>query len=216
MSTIWDLDTVKDIYGKYAGAYDIVCGWAFAPGRKIAANLIGSNPGTRVLEVGVGTGASLKHYPLTTRVTGIDISVPMLEEARKRQQREQWPHVEELQVMDAEAMNFADDSFDAVVAMHIATVVPNPARFMAEMRRVCKPGGKIVIVSYFDQKRTAIGRIASGVAPMLGKVLGFRASISYEEFLKVAGIQEHRRYSVNLFKLWMILEITNSGGSELE
>lgn len=209
MNVTWNLDAIKSTYGKYAGAYDLVCGLFFARGRKVAAQLVDGSPGTRILEVGVGTGASLEYYPTTARVTGIDICAPMLKEAKKRLKRKKWLHVERLELMDAEAMNFADNSFDAVVAMHIATVVPNPARFMDEMRRVCKPGGKIVIVSYFDQKHTVAGRIASGVAPLLGKILGFRASISYQDFLQIADIGEHRRYTVNLFKLWLILEITN-------
>jgi phosphatidylethanolamine/phosphatidyl-N-methylethanolamine N-methyltransferase len=205
----WDLDTVKSIYGNYAGAYDWVCGWAFREGRKVAIDLMDPQPGMRVLEVGVGTGAALKHYPLTIRVSGIDISSSMLNEAKKRLKRENWTHVESLEVMNAESMHFENDRFDAVAAMHVATVVPDPARFMAEMRRVCKPGGKILIISYFEQKQTMTGRIASRVAPVLGKLLGFRANLSYEEFIDIVQIKNHRRSFVNLFRLWSIIEVIN-------
>ncbi|MDR3606936.1 MAG: methyltransferase domain-containing protein [Oligoflexia bacterium] len=196
-------------YEYYASVYDWVCGWVFGPGRKAAVGLLAPEPGARVLEVGVGTGASLLHYPEEVRVTGIDICEPMLKEARKRVERESLKHIESLDIMDAQAMAFADDSFDAVVAMHVATVVPEPARFVDEMRRVCKLDGKIVIVTYFDQKDSLIGRAASLLAPVLGKILGFRPRISYDEFIKMTKISPYRRSGVNFLKLWSILEITN-------
>jgi phosphatidylethanolamine/phosphatidyl-N-methylethanolamine N-methyltransferase len=204
-----NLDSVQRTYDVYAGIYDLVCGWAFSPGRKEAARLLDLKPGARILEVGVGTGASLGHYPSDTRITGIDISEPMLAEARKRVDQNDWRHIDSLQVMDAQDMRFEDNSFDAVVAMHIATVVPDPARFVAEMRRVCKPGGEILIVTYFDQRETFVGRVAALLAPILGRLLGFRARISYDAFISTTGLKVRRRHYVNLFNLWSVLEVRN-------
>jgi formyltetrahydrofolate synthetase len=100
--------------------------------------------GTHVLEVGVGTGLSLKTYPDVARITAIDISEPMLERARRRA----GPNVT-IERMDAQAMTFADNSFDHVIAPYVISVVPDPDRVMREIRRVCRPGGTIVVVNHF-------------------------------------------------------------------
>src|SRR5207248_2680134 len=65
-------------------------------------------------------------------------------------------HVDALHVMDAEHMSFEDNSFDAVLALYVASVVPNPARFAEEMRRVCIPGGTIVLVNHFTSENWAL------------------------------------------------------------
>ncbi|HUX24320.1 MAG TPA: class I SAM-dependent methyltransferase, partial [Burkholderiales bacterium] len=78
--------------------------------------------------MGVGTGLSLPLYPQNVNVVGIDISRDMLDQARVRQTRGGLEGAAELMVMDAENMAFADSSFDKVVAMYVASVVPNPAR----------------------------------------------------------------------------------------
>ena len=66
-------------------------------------------------------------------------------------------NVVELMVMDAEKMAFADDSFDKVVAMYVASVVPDPKRLVDEMRRVCKPQGQIFMVNHFHSRNVVLG-----------------------------------------------------------
>jgi len=114
-------------------------------------------PGERILEVGVGTGLSLPLYPENVSVVGIDISRHMLDQARVRQARSGLDNVAELMVMDAENMGFKDDSFDKVVAMYVASVVPDPGRLVDEMRRVCKPGGQIFMVNHFHSRNPGVG-----------------------------------------------------------
>src|SRR6201997_2186567 len=141
-------DTIRT-HRLFSGSYDIVFGPVFHPGRKEAVRIANDRPGQRILEVGVGTGLSLPHFRGDARVTGIDVSAEMLEKARHRVERLKLAQVEALLVMDAEQTSFPDDAFDAVLALYVASVVPDPARFAAEMRRVCKPGGTIVIVNHF-------------------------------------------------------------------
>src|SRR6266566_1319090 len=125
-----DLQDTLKTYRLFSGSYDFLFGPVFHPGRKEAVRIANDRPGQRILEVGVGTGLSLPFF-------------------RKL------AHVEALVEMDAEKLSFADDSFDSVLALYVASVVPNPARFAAEMRRVCIPGGTIVLVNHFTSENWA-------------------------------------------------------------
>ncbi len=125
-----DAQDVRDAYRRWAGVYDSVFGLVSKPGRMRAVAAINALPAERILEVGVGTGLALPHYLASKRVTGIDLSPEMLAVAERRAREGVAATVEGLQEMDAEAMSFADASFDAAVAMFVASVVPNP-RFLA-------------------------------------------------------------------------------------
>ncbi len=144
-----DVDAVKAAYQRWAGIYDGVFGGVSAFGRRRAAASVNRLPGTRVLEVGVGTGLALSHYDPSKRITGIDLSGAMLSRARQRVTQASLPHVEALLEMDAEATDFAEGSFDIAVAMFVASVVPNPRRLLAELKRVVRPGGHILFVNHF-------------------------------------------------------------------
>lgn len=148
-----DADDVRAAYRRWAGVYDQAFGAISASGRRRAAAAVNALPGTRILEVGVGTGLALPCYRPEKRIIGIDLSAEMLDRARRRVAAERLSHVAALYEMDAEATSFADASFDIAVAMFVASVVPNPHRLMAEMRRVVRPGGQILFVNHFAAER---------------------------------------------------------------
>ncbi len=150
-------DTIRT-YRLFSGSYDVVFGPVFHPGRKEAVRIANDRPGQRILEVGVGTGLSLPYFRADSQLTGVDISTEMLAKARRRVEKQQLANVEGLHVMDAEHLEFEDNSFDAVLALYVASVVPSPARFAAEMRRVCIPGGTIVLVNHFTSDNWALRR----------------------------------------------------------
>ena len=104
----------------------------------------------------MGTGLSLPLYPHNVSVVGIDISRDMLDQARVRLARDGLESAAALMVMDAEHMAFEDNSFDKVVAMYVASVVPDPRRLVDEMRRVCKPGGQIFMVNHFHSRNPVL------------------------------------------------------------
>jgi len=147
-----DIAAVARSYARWAPVYDHTFGAVSGAGRRRAVSVL-NGLGGRVLEVGVGTGLSLPHYTSDVCVTGIDASAQMLAKARARVAAEELAHVEALRLMDARAMDFDDGSFDSVTAMHILSVVPEPARVMAEMARVVRSGGTVLVVNHFACER---------------------------------------------------------------
>jgi phosphatidylethanolamine/phosphatidyl-N-methylethanolamine N-methyltransferase len=200
-------DTVKT-YRLFAGGYDLVFGPVFHPGRKDAVRIANGTPGQRILEVGVGTGLSLPYFRRDSEVTGIDVSAEMLEKARRRVARQKLDQVKALHVMDAENMAFADNQFDAVLALYVASVVPNPARFAAEMRRVCRPGGTIVVVNHFMSENGLMRHVERQLAPLASKI-GFHADFPLDDFIADGKLAVREIRPSNLFGYWKLLRCVN-------
>jgi phosphatidylethanolamine/phosphatidyl-N-methylethanolamine N-methyltransferase len=198
------IETVKAAYRRYAGVYDAVFGPVLQPGRKAVLEALSLRPGDRVLEVGVGTGLSLPLYPRDVTITGIDVSREMLEKARRRVAKRKLVHVEALLEMDAEAMSFADASFDRIVAMYVLPVVPHPARLLAELHRVCKPDGEIYLVNHVRSDNPVIGAVEKGLARFSDK-LGFHPDFELRDVLNGHELVQIER--VNLF--WKVMQLRN-------
>jgi phosphatidylethanolamine/phosphatidyl-N-methylethanolamine N-methyltransferase len=124
-------------------------------------------------------------------------------------ERRKLKQVEALLEMDAENMSFEDNSFDAVLALYVASVVPNPARFAAEMRRVCRPGGTIVVVNHFTSENPAMRFIERRLAPLAGKI-GFHADFPLDTFLAASRLQVREMRPSNLFGYWRLLRCVNA------
>ena len=200
-------DTIRT-YRLFSGSYDIVFGPVFHPGRKDAVRIANDRPGQRILEVGVGTGLSLPHFRPDSRVTGIDVSAEMLAKARRRAERRRLAHVEGLHVMDAENLEFSDSSFDAVLALYVASVVPDPARFAAEMRRVCIPGGTIVVVNHFTSENLLL-RLVEKRLGRLARHIGFHADFPFDAFRQDSQLSIREVRPSNLFGYWKLLRCVN-------
>ena len=200
-------DTIRT-YGFLSGSYDFVFGPVFHPGRKEAVRVANDRPAQRILEVGVGTGLSLPYFRRDSQVTGIDISEEMLAKARRRVEREKLDHVQALHVMDAEHLEFEENSFDAVLALYVASVVPSPARFAAEMRRVCIPGGTIVLVNHFTSENWALRWMERRLAH-LARHIGFHADFPLDAFLRDSGLAAREISPSNLFGYWRLLRCIN-------
>jgi len=142
-----DSSTVKSAYARWAPIYDAVCGPVMVKGRRAAASAARA-VGGRILEVGVGTGLSFDDYDASTEITGIDLSAPMLAKAREKMASGRYPHVRDVQLMDAHSMTFASATFDCVVAQFVITLVADPERVLSECHRVVKPGGRIILVNH--------------------------------------------------------------------
>ena len=92
-------------------------------------------------------------------------------------------------LMDAQALEYADNSFDKVVAMYVVSVAPDPKKVVEEMKRVCKPGGDLFIVNHFSQGRGAMASLERMVSP-LSKLVGFRPSFPLDDFLEMADLDD--------------------------
>lgn len=203
-----DLETIRKAYRRYASGYDLYFGAVLQQGRHKVVECMDCQPGEHILEVGVGTGLSLPLYPDGVAITGIDISPEMLQLAAARKQRLGLDHVAGLHCMDAEAMDFPDNAFDKVAAMYVVSVVPQPARLVSEMRRVCRPGGSIYIVNHFMQG----GSLINGLERFMGRFsghVGFRPDFSLDDFLRETGLAVAEHIPVNLFGYWSLLRVVN-------
>lgn len=173
---------IKTSYARWAPVYDKTFGAVTNGGRRAAVGYINSQCGKDVLEVGVGTGLALPNYHEDLHVTGVDFSEDMLAKAKEKVQELDLQHVKALRQMDARNLDFPDNQFDFVAAMHIVSVVPEPERVIAEMTRVCKPGGKIVITNHFARENGILGRIEKLSAPF-ANLLGWHSDFEIDTIL---------------------------------
>ena len=198
-------DFVEGVYDKLAKVYDITFGPALHPGRLQAIERMDIQPGERVLEVGVGTGINLSLYPKNCSVIGIDFSGSMLEIARERAIRKDIRNVRLLQ-MDAADLKFTDDSFDIVYAPYLISVVPDPVRVAHEMRRVCRPGGRLILLNHFLSPNAVLSRIERLISPFTIHI-GFKADLDLPAFLAQAEMRPQSIEKVNFPKLWSLVTV---------
>ena len=173
-----DRDAVERAYDRWAPVYDLVFGAVFERGRRAAiaaAERVGG-------EVGVGTGISLPDYSRANRIVGVDISEAMLHKARERVAELGLAHVEALEVMDAEHLEFPDNSFDVVVAQYVVTAVPNPEAALDEFARILRPGGEIIILSRLGADGGPRKTVEHLIAPAARK-LGWRTEFSWQRYV---------------------------------
>jgi phosphatidylethanolamine/phosphatidyl-N-methylethanolamine N-methyltransferase len=193
-------------YRFYAPLYDQLFGAVLEPGRRAMARQVALLAPESILEVGVGTGLTLLRYPAQSRVTGVDISPEMLERARSRAEKLPDRRIE-LKVLDAEQMPFPDGAFDCVTLPYVLSVTPHPRQLVAELRRVCRPGGTIFILNHFSGSR--FWWVLERAVRALADKVGFRSDFSYEEHILSHDWQVVRLTTVNLFGLSKLVEIRN-------
>jgi phosphatidylethanolamine/phosphatidyl-N-methylethanolamine N-methyltransferase len=196
-------DFVEGTYEKLAKVYDVMFGPILHPGRLLALERMGITPGNRVLEVGVGTGINTPLYPRTCRVTGIDLSAPMLEKARKRVSRKGLTNVR-LMEMDAAHLKFPDETFDIVYAPYLVNCVSDPIGVVNEMKRVCKRGGKIVIVNHFRSANPVLSRLDRWLSPLTVHI-GFKSDLDLPGFIEQSGLRPVSIEKVMPTRLWTLV-----------
>jgi phosphatidylethanolamine/phosphatidyl-N-methylethanolamine N-methyltransferase len=184
--TVVENDFVERVYEKLSGVYDLTFGPLLHPGRLFARDRLGIKAGDHVLEVGVGTGINLALYPTHCHLTGVDFSGAMLAKARERAAKH--GVAVRLLEMDAAAMTFEDESFDVVYAPYVISVVPDPVQVVREMRRVCRPGGRIVILNHFLSTNPVIRTVEKAISPLTVHV-GFKSDLDLPRFLAQAELK---------------------------
>ena len=188
------------IYERIGGLYDASLGFWSREVRRKAAVALDLREDERLLIVGVGTGMELEHLPAWARGVGVDLSAGMLERARRRRAKLGMRDLD-LRVMDARALDFPDESFDAVYLPLILTVVEDGARVLAEAARVARPGGRIVVADRFwpeGRSRPAVVRVASWVLGHFAMRFDRRLS-EIRSGAPSPEIEDHRRVAPGAF-----------------
>jgi phosphatidylethanolamine/phosphatidyl-N-methylethanolamine N-methyltransferase len=196
---------VERVYQNIARVYDYTYGPTLHPGRIEAIEKMRIRPGTRVLEVGVGTGINLGMYPRTATITGIDLSSRMLDKAKKRITEKGLENCDVME-MDATKMTFADNSYDVVYAPYVISVVPDPVAVAKEMYRVCRPGGRVVILNHFKSFNPLMSKIETAISPMTVHI-GFTADLDLPRFLEQAELRPKSIEKVNVPKIWTLITV---------
>jgi len=194
---------VEGVYDKLAKVYDLTFGPTLHPGRLQAIKRMNIQSGERVLEVGVGTGINLDLYPRDAAITGIDYTASMLEKARERAAKREGTPARLLQ-MDAADLKFSEDSFDIVYAPYLISVVPDPVKVAQEMHRVCRPGGRVIILNHFLSPNALLSRVERWISPATIHI-GFKADLDLPAFLAQADLKPISIEKVNWPKIWSLV-----------
>jgi phosphatidylethanolamine/phosphatidyl-N-methylethanolamine N-methyltransferase len=187
--------TAPATYARLAPFYDFVYGFGLSHGRRCAMKRLAPRPGERILEIGTGTGLSALEYPLPCSVVAIDLSPAMLERARSRLATFDAGHIR-LCRMDAMHLAFPDGVFDAVYAPYVVNVVREPFAALREMRRVCRPNGRIVLLNHFS----GTGRDGK-VSKLLGRFASVAGDAKWDlnlQLLEQAQLRPHSMEHVNI------------------
>lgn len=204
-----EIESVSTSYRRWAPVYDSTFGAITRLGRAKAVDYINGRSG-KLLEVGVGTGLALRRYKPHLDVTGIDFSPQMLAKARRKVKEQRLAHVTGLHQMDARELDFADASFDTVVAMYLVSVVPEPEKVVAEMARVCKPGGEVLIVNHFARNDGVMAKVERGFAPF-ADLLGWHSDFPMERVLGVDDLKIEHLQTIPPFGLFTFLRLRKQG-----
>lgn len=146
----------------------------------------------KVLEIGVGSGRNLNYYPSGAFVTGIDNSEGMLERAREKAR--EMKNITFL-LMDAERLEFPDNSFDYVVTTFVLCTIPDPVKALKEMKRVLKPSGELIALEHVRSSNPLIVKFEELIDPFLFSLLGDHTTRNTLKNIEEAGfiIQEAKK-----------------------
>lgn len=164
-------EAARKRYNRIAFAYDFMEGfaerWRFSKWRRMLWSKV---DGRNILEVGVGTGKNFPYYPADAEITAIDFSEKMLARAPDKA-RNRGVKVCLLQ-MDVQKLEFADNTFDTVVATFVFCSVPDPILGLKEVERVLKPGGKLLLLEHVLAANRTLALLMNLVNPVVVRLMG--------------------------------------------
>jgi phosphatidylethanolamine/phosphatidyl-N-methylethanolamine N-methyltransferase len=210
-------DHVIEAYSQGASDYDALMDryWRIDRGPFIAS--LGLSPGQAALDAAVGTGLNLPAYPAGVRVTGVDLSEGMLNEARKKKVAADLT----LTVSNLQNLDFADNTFDAAASGFTLCVVAAPVRALQELLRVTKPGALIAILDYCKSRDPEVEKWQELIADAALRVgfptgkIKWNALMDYDQLIYKSGLpvevlQDARIESQNPFSCGCQLLLKNT------
>lgn len=202
--------TVQKKYDRFSRFYDSLEGIfeknIFGKWRK---DLVGNLKG-KILEVGVGTGKNLHYYNKNARVIGIDVSSKMLEKAKIKLNKLKNKNINLLQ-MDAQKLEFKDNSFDYAVCTFVLCSVPDPVIALNEMKRVVKKNGKILMIEHVLSDYKIIAFFEHLHNPITRSLFGFNVNRNTIENIKKAGLKPCRVSNMAFFDVFKKIIINKNG-----
>lgn len=183
-----ETETIKKRYDRIAPWFDAVEGvmekWMFRKWRQRLWNKVEAG---KVLEVGVGTGKNFPYYPAGAEMTAIDFSAAML----TRAERKTAPHARPvLRLMDVQQLDFPDNSFDTVVGTFVFCSVPQPLQGLQEVRRVLKPGGRLLLLEHVLSSRRVPAALMHFINPLIVALVGANINRNTVENVRLSGFAE--------------------------
>ena len=200
------------LYDLWALFYDYSFGALVRQRQRRAVEQLRARPGDRVLDMGVGTGMTLRHYPRDITIIGLDLSNGMLTKAARKIKQHDLPHCQ-LAQGDAMRPPFADHSFDHVMITHVISVVSDPEILLHWAQRLVKPGGRIVILNHFLSTNPLIAWFEHILNPMFIKI-GWRSNLPLEECLKGVDLNVQYRFKIAAVDLWQIVVLAEGAAPQ--
>ena len=195
-------EATKKRYNRIAPVYDFMEGLAersrYSKWREMLWSKV---EGSDILEIGVGTGKNFPHYLKDAEITAIDFSEKMLSRAREKA-RKQGVQVR-LQQMDVQNLGFEDNTFDTVVASFVFCSVPDPIRGLMQVKRVCKPEGKVLLLEHVLSANRVLGWLMNLANPLVVRMMGANINRRTVENVTKSGlrVEQVTDLAAGIFKL---------------
>lgn len=205
------VEDIQDAYARYADWIDRF-GWLdrLLTGR-YRRRQFGDASG-RVLDVACGTGPNFRYLPDSVELVGIDVSQEMLDRARTELDRLDRDGT--LARMDAQSLEFADDSFDTVVSSFSTCTFPDPVAALQEMQRVCAPDGRILLVEHGRSDVELIARYQEWRAESHYERAGCRATQEPLAVVRRAGLSVDESDTGQFGRITSIVSTDTDGGAD--
>jgi ubiquinone/menaquinone biosynthesis C-methylase UbiE len=181
-------EKIRNRYSRISFFYDLM-EWplervAFSRWRKKIFDFFESDD---ILEVGVGTGKNFDFYPVDKAITAIDFSPGMLSRAKKKAVRK-GIRVNLLE-MDVQNLRFPDQSFSIVLAVFVFCSVPDPVKGLEEIKRVCKRGGRIILLEHVRPTGTLLGKTFDLLNSFTVRIMGVNINRNTVQNMGKAGLK---------------------------
>ena len=183
-----DTEITRRRYQRLSRFYDLMETMAekrYHPWRERIWSYVNGGP---VLEVGVGTGKNLSYYPASAYITCIDLTPGMLEQAKRKARTLGFDSRVDLQLGDAQALDFPDNSFDTALATFVFCSVPDPVLGLREMKRVVRPGGKVLLLEHMRSQNKFLGFLMDILNPLVVRMMGANINRRTVENVRHAGL----------------------------